>query len=134
MIEKYFGAYAGIVKLILAILGIALVGVIIFVIYKAIEKARINKIIDNTSATANVNGVPVQVNIGTKASEIYDALHGSWYSEDEVKAVNAVLSVPKALIPQLSSTYNAISGENLKTDLQYYLNDNQWLSIAHQFN
>lgn len=135
LLESTFGAYAGVVKIVLVILGVGLITLIIWLIYKQIEKARIQKLLEGTNAVANVNGSAVTVNIGTKASEIYDALHSSWWSEDEVKAVNAVLSVPKPLIPQLSSTYYSISGNlNLKQDLQSYLSSEQWSSISSQFD
>jgi hypothetical protein len=119
---------------IIGIITLVLLAIAVYYIYKKVEAKRVNNIIDGTTQTANVNGAPVQVNIGTRASEIYDALHSSWYSEDEVKAVNAVLQVPKALIPNLSQVYFTISGKNLKTDLQYYLSNEQWLSIQSQFN
>lgn len=135
MLDKTFGKYAALAKFILALLGLGLIVFLVWYVYKKLEAAKIQSTIEGTTATANVNGTPVQVNIGTKAVEIYDALHGSAFYEDEVKAVNAVLSVPKPLIPQLSQTYYVISGNiNLKTDLQEYLDNNQWLSIASQFN
>lgn len=118
----------------IGIITLIILTIAVYYIYKKVEAKRVNNIIDGTTQTANVNGAAVQVNIGTRASEIYDALHGSWYSEDEVKAVNAVLQVPKPLIPQLSQVYFTISGKNLKTDLQDYLSDTQWLSIQQQFN
>ncbi len=108
--------------------------VIAYYIYKEVQRNRLNKIIDGTKSVANVNGQAVTVDIGTRASEINDALHSSWYSEDEVKAVNAVLQVPKPLIPQLSQTYFTITGINLKQDLQSYLDSSQWLQISNLFN
>lgn len=135
MLEKTFGSYANIVKWVLVLLAVGLIFFVVWLIYKKIEAAKIQSTIEGTIANANVNGTPVQVNIGTKAVEIYDALHGSYFSEDEVKAVNAVLSVPDPLIPQLSQTYYVISGNiNLKQDLQKYLDSEQWLSIAAKFN
>lgn len=115
-------------------LSIVAVIVIIYYAYEYFKKMRIQSIIDGTQTIANVNGTAVTVDVGTRASEINDALHGSWYDEDEVKAVNSVLQVPKTLIPQLSQTYFTISGYNLKTDLQKYISDSQWLQIQHLFN
>lgn len=116
-----------------------IVGIIIvlFIAYKAFQyfkKQRQNSLLDNNTVTANVNGQPATVNIGTKVTEIHDALHGSWYSEDEQKAINAVLSTPQPLIPNLSQTYFAVTGINLKQDLQEYLSASEWMQIAYLFN
>lgn len=105
-----------------------------YVVFKHYKKKREQSLLENNTQTANVNGVPVSVNIGTKVSEIHDALHGSWYSEDETKAINAVLSTPKPLIPTLSQTYFAVTGINLKQDLQEYLSSSEWMQISYLFN
>lgn len=122
------------VKIIIGITSTIALLFLIYKVYKYVLDKRNNSIIDNTSATVSTSGGAVTINIGTKASEINDALHGSWWSEDEVKAVDAVLQVPKTLIPKLSATYFSISGKNLKTDLQSYLSSDQYTSIQHLFN
>lgn len=131
---KSFNKLPVTVQWILGISSLITLLFLVYYIYKKVEAKRINSIIDGTTQTTNINGNAVQVNIGTRATEINDALHGSFYSEDEVKAVNAVLQVPKSLIPNLSQTYFTITGINLKSDLQNYLSDTQWLSISQLFN
>jgi len=121
-------------KFILIIILILVVLIVSYQAYKYFEKRRSEKLINDNTETVSANGQTVAINIGTKASEINDALHGSWYSEDEVKAINAVLSVPKPLIPNLSCTYFALTNINLKADLQNYLSADQWLQIQSQFN
>lgn len=115
-------------------LSVVAVIVIIYYAYEYFKKMRIQSIIDGTQTIANVNGQAVTIDIGTRASEINDALHGSSWYEDETKAINSVLQVPKNLIPQLSQTYFTISGFNLKTDLQKYLSSSEYLQIQHLFN
>lgn len=119
------------------VLLLVIVSVVLFISYKAYKKfeaKRNQNLLDTNVSTTTVNGAGVTINIGSKASEINDALHGSWYDEDETKAINAVLSTPKNLIPKLSQTYFALTGINLKTDLQSYLGSSEWLQIQSQFN
>lgn len=133
--DKIFGKYSALAKIVLLFLSITLFLFVAWLVYKSLEKAKIQKAIEDTTATVNVNGATMTVNVGTKAAEIFDALHGSLFYEDEVKAVNSVLTTPKTLVPLLSQTYYAISGNiNLKQDLMNYLSAEQWLSIQSQFN
>ena len=118
-------------KLIVYTIIIVIVFIASYYVYKALHKKKIENLLTNNYGTVNTN--QLTVNIGLKASEINDALHGSWYSEDEQKAINAVLSTPKPLIPQLSSTYFALTGINLNEDLQYYLSATEYLQIKSQF-
>lgn len=128
--KETFSKLDPIVKIVLIIIFLIIIALVSNWIYKYFKQQKINSLIDNNTSGSGSNAV----NIGTKAAEINDALHGSWYSEDEVKAVNAVLTTPKALIPNLSSTYLVISGYNLKQDLMKYLSNEQWLQIQSQFN
>ena len=118
-------------KFILILLLILAVLIITFSVYKYFKTKRIENLVSNNTGTVNTN--QITVNVGLKASEINDALHGSMWTEDEQKAINAVLSTPKPLIPQLSSTYFALTGYNLSEDLQTYLSASEWLMIKQQF-
>lgn len=119
-------------KFILIVLLIIIVFFISFQAYKYFKSKRAQNLLDGNVVVAPAG--TVSVNVGTKASEIHDALHGSMFYEDEQKAINAVLSTPKTFIPQLSSTYFALYGINLKEDLQEYLSASEWLQIQSQFN
>lgn len=120
-------------KFILILVLIAIVLFVSYYVYKYFVKKRQQSLIDNNTATTTANGSGVTINIGAKAAEINDALHGSWISEDEQKAINAVLSTPKPLIPNLSATYFALTGINLNQDLQEYLSDTEYLMVKSQF-
>jgi len=120
-------------KFILMLLLVVGVFVVSYLVYRYFVKKRQNSLIDNNTATTTANGSGVTINIGVKAAEINDALHGSFWSEDEQKAINAVLSTPKPLIPNLSATYFALTGINLNQDLQDYLSETEYLMVKSQF-
>lgn len=120
-------------KFVLTLVMIGLVLLFSYLIYKYFVKKRQQSLIDNNTATTTANGQGVTINIGVKAAEINDALHGSWWQDDEQKAINAVLSTPKPLIPNLSATYFALTGYNLNQDLQSYLSSSEYLQVKSQF-
>ena len=119
-------------KFILIVLLIIILLFISFTAYKYFKSQRAQNLLDGNVVVAPAG--TVSVNVGTKAAEIYTALHDSWLWEEEQDAINAVLSTPKVFIPQLSSTYFALYDINLKEDLLEYLSPSEWLQIQSQFN
>lgn len=127
----------------LKLLLIGAVILIIYLVYKKIsnkiKSEKEQKAKENSIASASVlNPVTggtstVTVNLGTQAIAINDALHGSWFYEDEEAAMGALLNVPQSLIPQLSSTYFSLYNLNLKEDMKKYLSATEWNKISYVF-
>lgn len=108
-------------------------------IYESYKKKKIQDVLENNTVNVTAtgpNGQPVvtSLDLGAKAAVIDDAFHGSWFSEDEEKAITALLGVPKALIPDLSNVYYKLNGKNLKQDFTTYLSTEQWNQVSSLFN
>lgn len=114
-------------KIVLVIVAVIILIIIIRVIivkYKtwiAEQKIRKN---ENNYQTGNIGGVPVQVNLGAVASDIYSSFYNNdWFgwTEDEDRAIAAINSVPKTLMPQLKSIYYENYGHVLTEDCTEFL-------------
>ena len=78
---------------------------------------------NNAGSSTNQSGTTTNIDLGAKAAQIYDAFYDNdWFgfSEDETKAVNALLSVPTPLVPQLSALYFSLYAKNMKEDFVKY--------------
>jgi len=123
---------------------IAIVIVILFIIgrklYTSYKKNKAQKLLENSIETGNVVSggevVPITLNLGTVANEIYDAFYrNDWFgaSEDEEKAVVVLSGVPKSLIPNLSELYFTLYGHNLKNDFMEFCDSTQYNLIRSKF-
>lgn len=115
-------------------LVILIIVAIILIVRFAIVKYKARKAFSLTEeniVNTTVNGQPVSVNIGTAAGEIYEAFHGSWYSEDEARAVAALIRVPKSAIPNLKTTYFKLYDKQLTNEFQKYLSAEEYLFVRN---
>lgn len=90
--------------------------------------------INNELAIFNNSTYAVQfINTMESAYAIHDAFYGSLWSmyEDEEKAVETLLKVPKPLISELAIYYGKIDGNHLFNDLQSFLSKEQYNSIKN---
>lgn len=114
------------------------VAVLAFVASKKSQKGNITKAIKNYSkgtvdapvGTINLNEISQEIGLalGT-AYPWYDPRH---VTEDEDRAVIAVLRVPKPLIPELAKIYLNMYQRNLQYDLKEYLDD-KWSKVENMF-
>ena len=98
---------------------------------KKIKDLETNDLLNNNVVT---NSSGVNVDLGGKAAEIYDSLHGSWFDEDEQRAIDVVKSTPKQSVVKLESVYFSLYGKNLKADLIKYVSSSDWKEISYQFS
>lgn len=90
-----------------------------------------------TYTTSGGQQVTQTINLASVAGDIEDALYNNdWFgaTEDETRAVNAVKTVPKALIPQLEATYLQLYNKDLRADLLNYLSSSEWSQISFLFS
>lgn len=119
-------AWLKIALVIIILIAIFLILRFAWVKYKA-RKAY--SLTEENIITTNVNGQTVSVNIGAAAGEIYEAFHGSWYSEDEERAVAALVRVPRTAIPNLKDTYFKLYDKQLTNEFQTYLSREEYLFV-----
>jgi hypothetical protein len=119
-----------IIPIVLGIIGIAGISIAIYFIVKAVKKKKENDKLVNSNAD---NGNGVTVDLGMKAAEIHEALHGGYFSEDEVTAMNVIKGLSTANVLSLENLYFSLYGKNLKSDLIKYLSASQWTEIKHKF-
>ena len=100
-----------------------------FFIKNSVQNAKKNALLNSATSSGEV-----VIDLGGKAAEIYDALHGSWLSEDEDRAIQAIISVPKNSIHKLETIYFSLYGYNLKQDLINYLSNSEFKRISYQFS
>lgn len=123
-------------KIALILLGIIAIYFFVKFIYSSLIKIRNENLLNNSVYTGTTGGNVYQVDLGTKAASIYSAFYqNDWFgfSEDEEKAVQEIISVPKNIIPELSAIYFKLYGKNLKSDCLKYLSNSEWLKIADKF-
>lgn len=103
------------------------IAILIYIAYRKIKiylgNLKKEEVINTNTVNTTVNNVPVTIDLGAKALTIYDAFYDNdWFgfSEDETKAINALLSVPTNLVPKLSTIYFSLYGKNLKEDFVKY--------------
>lgn len=101
-------------------LYIAIVSFIIYVAFKLYVWYNVQmKIIKSNLSTevfTDENGNKVSIDLGLKASQLYEAFHSGlfgWF-EDENLAYNIIKSVPKELIPKLEIIYADFASEDLQ--------------------
>ena len=86
-----------------------------------------------TGASPGGSGQPVTVNLAQKASEIYDAFYNNdWFgwTEDEDRAIAALMSVPKEYVKDLANLYNSLHSENLYSDFTKFLSSDDYSKVS----
>ena len=76
------------------------------------------------------------IDLGTVAAEIYDAFYNAdWFgwTEDEERAMLAIVNVPKSQISKLEDIYYKLYKKVLRNDFIKYLSPDQWLAIKYLF-
>lgn len=103
---------------------------------KAAERRRALKAYQQsqvTGASPGGSGQPVTVNLAQKAGEIYDAFYNNdWFgwTEDEDRAIAALMSVPKEYVKDLANLYNSLHSENLYTDFTKFLSSDDYSKVS----
>jgi hypothetical protein len=97
-------------------------------IYSQIKLKHEKNILDTSVATYD---------IGAIAAEIYDSFYNNdWLgiTEDEQRAVNAILPLPNEYVNKLSDTYFKLYNKILKADFVKYLSSEQWNVVKQKFD
>lgn len=127
------------VKIILVLVGLVLVWMLVHFIQKKIQTSQQQDVLNNSVQVgiSQTSGQPLQVDLGTSASNIYAAFYKNdflGFTEDRPRAMTELMNVPKSLIPDLSGIYYQLYNKNIKTDFQTYLNSADWAKISSQFS
>ena len=125
------------IKVAIIIVSLIIIYFVARAVYRFFKEQRQQKILEESKGTATVNGQPISIDLGTKASAIYNAFYSNdWFgfSEDEETAMAELSNVPKSLIPKLSEIYNKLYKKNLKNDFQRLTSAEQWSSISYLFS
>jgi len=97
-------------------------------IYSQIKLKHEKNILDTSVATYD---------IGAIAAEIYDSFYNNDFfgiTEDEQRAIDALLPVPNEYVPKVSDTYFKLYNKILKADFVKYLSSDQWNIIKQKFD
>ena len=123
-------------KNILIISGIALTGIVSYIIYKKIKNK--SQVTTGIKAVQTGNVKTLGINIPDIANQIgidlgyaypiYDPRH---WTENDTAVKESVLKVPKPLIPTLTKAYYTKYKRNLIDDLQSKLDD--WNDVKYLF-
>lgn len=65
------------------------------------------------------------VNLYTLAAQIYDALHGSMFTEDEERVISLLMDITPAYMRRLALCYREKYSKDLRSDLVRYLSNAQ---------
>jgi hypothetical protein len=136
-LKEAYNELPALVKLVLILALLLVLFLVIRSVWAYAERIRQEKILQNSTVNTTINGVPVSVNLGTKAVAIYGAFHkNDWFdlSEDEEKAMTELLNVPKNVIPELSAIYFQLYDKNLKSEFESYLGTDDWNKISYLFS
>jgi hypothetical protein len=96
-----------------------------------------------TTAVTSANGVTgyaqSTINLATISDTIYDAFYNNdpmGWTEDEVKAADALSKVPKQYLTALADVYAQAHGKNLRQDFIKFVSDNptEWNKVRDYFN
>jgi hypothetical protein len=128
-------------SLLVKIIIIFVAAIVLWVIYKKISafiKLRKDQfLLNNSTSTTTVNGVPISINLGTIATQINDAFYNNdWFgwTEDEDLAVSTISNVPKQLIPDLTDIYFNLYKRNLNSDFVKFLSADSYKKVQNLFN
>lgn len=126
--KKFWSELPGLVQAIIIIVSL----IILYLVGRRIYTYIKNKQLETVLATSTVAGI----NLGSVAQRIYAAFHEYSYglAEDEEAAIIALLDVPKALVPQLSSIYFTLYSKNLNNEFTQYLSTSDYARIQAQFS
>jgi hypothetical protein len=116
---------------------ILIVGFIVYVGFKIyvwynVQKKIIKSNLDTETVT-DENGNEISVDLGLKASQLYNAFHYGlfgWF-EDEAEAITILQSVPAELIPKLEAIYLSLTGEDLE---KMFLDYTDFTKVSYLFN
>ena len=91
-----------------------------------------------TDASGHTGYIQSNVNLATQAATIYDAFFNNdplGMTEDEQKAVDALLKVPPSYMTELEKIYMDLYKKNLREDFVKYVSDNSyyWNQVKERF-
>lgn len=97
---------------------------------------RTKALLDTNVTATNASGQSVNIDLGSTAAEIDDAFfNNDWFgaSEDEERAIIALLAVPDEYISALSDIYYKLYKRILKADFVSYLSDEEYMQVKDKF-
>jgi hypothetical protein len=136
-ISNFWAELPAFVKIIIVLIILFLVWRTTVKIRKYFEQKKQNDILENNKYNIkDENGNVYQIDLGGKASEIWNAFYNNdWFgaTEDEEKALEVLNSVDVNLVTQLGNIYFNLYGKNMKSDFQRFLSTSQYNTIKHKF-
>jgi len=107
---------------------------------RAKEKGKLRDLLNLYNEVSTTGGAgsqeAIQINFALKAAIINDAFYNNdlfGWTEDEGRAIETLLSVPKEYLPVLSKTYLEMFGKILQADFVKFLRPDQFEQVKSYF-